>query len=347
MADTVAATTGADPDPGARPRPGRELLIALAAEDALAFFVAAVGLAILIGMIQSCDTKRVFWHRRFFRCIRRGYQTIQSLPTPHKMNEAHTLRAIKSNLSKSMASHLDTEPGPHTVEALPTDPIDPKTENSLINTDDQTPIQNHSSNHQPHPCGSKGTLVTAPPPLRIIPPLNFCPVERQLYRLGQPSMINQMFLRSLGLKTILWLASEEPQDDFLEFCLDNHIEIEFIGIASEFANGVATDYRGSGGMPPLNPWDSLNEATIKKALDTIANRSVYPLLVCCGMGRHRTGTVIGCLRRLQGWNLASVSEEYRRFTGARGGRILVELLIESFDIDLIDIDPVSAPLWLT
>lgn len=132
----------------------------------------------------------------------------------------------------------------------------------------------------------------------------------------------------------------------MEFCLDAGINIEFIGIASEFTNGTATDPRWCGGMPPLNPWDSLNEATIKKALDTIANKHTYPLLVCCGMGRHRTGTVIGCLRRLQGWNLASVSEEYRRFTGARGGRIAVELLVESFDIGLVDIKPELAPEWL-
>lgn len=64
------------------------------------------------------------------------------------------------------------------------------------------------------------------------------------------------------------------------------------------------------------------------------------------MGRHRTGTVIGCLRRLQNWNLNSVSEEYRRFTGARGGRILVELLIENFDINSVDINWENTPEWL-
>ena len=35
--------------------------------------------------------------------------------------------------------------------------------------------------------------ITQPPNLRIIPPLNFCPVEKQLYRSGQPSMINESF----------------------------------------------------------------------------------------------------------------------------------------------------------
>lgn len=180
----------------------------------------------------------------------------------------------------------------------------------------------------------KLTKITRPPALRIIPPLNFCPVEKQLYRSGQPSIINQSFLQDLHLKTILWLASEEPQEDFLDYCSMNNINIEFVGMIN--------DYNYSN----VNPWDSLSETTIKKALELICNKENYPLLVCCGMGRHRTGAVIGCLRRLQGWNLASVSEEYRRFTGARGGRILVELLIESFDINTIEADPEKLPDWL-
>lgn len=115
----------------------------------------------------------------------------------------------------------------------------------------------------------------------------------------------------------------------------NSINIEFVGMIND-------DYS----YQNVNPWDSLNETTIKKALELICDRNNYPMLVCCGMGRHRTGTVIGCLRRLQGWNLASVSEEYRRFTGARGGRILVELLIEGFDISTVEIDPEKVPQWL-
>lgn len=178
----------------------------------------------------------------------------------------------------------------------------------------------------------KLSKITQPPTLRIVPPLNFCPVEKQLYRSGQPSMINQSFLQDLNLKNILWLASEEPQEDFLDYCSGNNINIEFVGMMN--------DYNYS------NPWDSLSEATIKKALELICNSENYPLLVCCGMGRHRTGAVIGCLRRLQGWNLASVSEEYRRFTGSRGGRILVELLIESFDINSVEIVPDKLPDWL-
>ena len=37
----------------------------------------------------------------------------------------------------------------------------------------------------------------------------------------------------------------------------------------------------------------------------------------CNLGRHRTGTVIGCLRKLQNWNLSAILEEYRRYAGPK------------------------------
>ena len=66
-----------------------------------------------------------------------------------------------------------------------------------------------------------------------------------------------------------------------------------------------------------NAWDPLTEECILEAISVIVEHCVEPLIVMCNLGRHRTGTVIGCLRRLQGWTLASVTEEYRRFAGPR------------------------------
>lgn len=173
--------------------------------------------------------------------------------------------------------------------------------------------------------------VNKPPTVRVVPPLNFSPVERNLYRSGQPSALNHSFLQQLNLNSIIWLAIEDPQDNFLQFIEDNQINF--------FCN-LGYDQVDS------NSWDGLSESSIKEALEIIADKRNHPLLVCCGMGRHRTGTVIGCLRKLQGWNLASVSEEYRRFTGPKGGRILVELLIEAFDVSTIQINKEHAPDWL-
>lgn len=265
-----------------------------------------------------------------------------------------------------------------------------------ITSNSQILINNDSStNKAPTTNERQLRRINHPPNLRIVPPLNFCPVENQLYRSGQPSIINQSFLNQLNLKTIIWLSSEEPTDEFLEYCNDSSINIEYLGMINEFnsepATATTTDKQSQSQSQSQseeqksqsqsqsqenqhhqfeqsdnnllqdpshlisstiakinnnNPWDSLNENTIKHALDLIVDKTNYPILICCGMGRHRTGTVIGCLRRLQHWNLNSVSEEYRRFTGSRGGRILVELLIESFNIDLVSINWELAPDWL-
>lgn len=171
------------------------------------------------------------------------------------------------------------------------------------------------------------------PPPPIVPPPNFCPVEPYLYRLGQPSAVNHPFLRELRLRTIVWAATEDPHEDLLAFADEQGISVQFVLLDDD------DDYLH-------NPWDGLSEQAIGRALGIVANRNLYPLLVCCGMGRHRTGTVIGCLRRLQGWNLASVLEEYRRFVGEKGGRIMVELLIEAFDVRSIRVDRAVAPEFL-
>lgn len=83
---------------------------------------------------------------------------------------------------------------------------------------------------------------------------------------------------------------------------------------------------------------------VLNALDCILNVDNYPLHVMCNLGRHRTGTVIGCLRKLQRWNLTSIFEEYRRFAGSKV-RLLNEQFIELFDTDLVRIPP-NYPSWL-
>ncbi len=54
--------------------------------------------------------------------------------------------------------------------------------------------------------------------------------------------------------------------------------------------------------------------------------------------------MIGCLRKLQRWNIVSVFEEYRRFA-AEKSRVQNEQFIELFDTDLVNI-PQQAPAWL-
>ncbi|ORX57253.1 putative tyrosine phosphatase family protein [Piromyces finnis] len=154
----------------------------------------------------------------------------------------------------------------------------------------------------------------------FIPPLNFGLVEEDLYRSGQPNELNFPYLERLGLKTVVFLAPEEPNQKFLNFIDDQEIQLYHLGSTSTSA------------------WDNISEEIVLEALDLILNPENYPLIVMCNLGRHRTGTVIGCLRKLQRWNLTSIFEEYRRYAGPKV-RLLNEQFIELFDTDLVRIPP--------
>lgn len=48
-------------------------------------------------------------------------------------------------------------------------------------------------------------------------------------------------------------------------------------------------------------------------LDVVLDRRNYPLLVHCNHGKHRTGCVVAAVRKLSGWNLDSVVDEYKTY----------------------------------
>ncbi|GBC00420.1 hypothetical protein RclHR1_03850018 [Rhizophagus clarus] len=161
----------------------------------------------------------------------------------------------------------------------------------------------------------------------FIPPLNYGMIEEDLYRSGQPNELNFPFLEKLGLKTVVWLAPEEPNQRFLNFIDDQDIQWHHLGV-----------------MSSVNALDPITEEVVLEALEIILNPRNHPMTVMCNLGRHRTGTIVGCLRKLQKWNLTSIFEEYRRYAGPKV-RVLNEQFIELFDTDLVRV-PVNRPKWL-
>jgi len=157
--------------------------------------------------------------------------------------------------------------------------------------------------------------------------MNFGMVADDLYRSGQPNELNFPFLEKLQLKKIIFLAPDDPSQQFLNFVDDQEIELVHLGMDTQ-----------------QNPWNPISEDIVISALRIILDPSNYPLAVMCNLGRHRTGTIIGCLRKLQRWNLTSIFEEYRRYAGSKV-RLLNEQFIELFDTDLVGI-PEVCPKWL-
>ena len=165
----------------------------------------------------------------------------------------------------------------------------------------------------------------------FIPPLNFGMIEENLYRSGEPNELNFPFIERLKLRTILYLAPEEPSIQFQSFIEEQEIQLVYLGGSTGLEN------RRKG-------WNPLSEETVLEALKLILDRSYYPLYITCHLGRDRTGAIVGVLRKLQQWHLSSIFEEYRRFAGSKV-RYLNEQFIELFDIDLV-VMPKRPPAWM-
>jgi hypothetical protein len=45
----------------------------------------------------------------------------------------------------------------------------------------------------------------------------------------------------------------------------------------------------------------------------------HPVLIHCNKGKHRTGCLVGCYRKVQKWSMTAIFEEYRRFAHPKYG----------------------------
>ncbi|KAK9735817.1 hypothetical protein RND81_04G230300 [Saponaria officinalis] len=145
----------------------------------------------------------------------------------------------------------------------------------------------------------------------LIPPINFSMVEEGLYRSGFPQPSNFPFIETLNLKSIIYLCTEPYPEEHCKFLESHNIQLFQFGI-----EGTK---------------ETVPEAVISKALRILIDVRSYPVLIHCKRGKHRTGCVVGCLRKLQNWCMSSVFEEYQRFAGAKA-RITDMKFMESYDV---------------
>ncbi|XP_022867581.1 putative tyrosine-protein phosphatase OCA1 [Olea europaea var. sylvestris] len=79
------------------------------------------------------------------------------------------------------------------------------------------------------------------------------------------------------------------------------------------------------------PFVNIPEDKIREALKVVLDVKNHPLLIHCKRGKHRTGCLVGCLRKLQRWCLTSVFDEYQRFAAAKT-RVSDQRFMELFDV---------------
>lgn len=145
------------------------------------------------------------------------------------------------------------------------------------------------------------------------PPLNFSMVDNGVFRSGFPDTANFSFLKTLGLRSIVYLCPEPYPEHNMEFLKANRIQLFQFGIEGT-----------------KEPFVNIPEDTIREALKVVLDVRNHPLLIHCKRGKHRTGCLVGCMRKIQRWCLTSIFDEYQRFAAAKA-RISDQRFMELFD----------------
>ncbi|KAG0325363.1 hypothetical protein BGZ99_000729 [Dissophora globulifera] len=168
-------------------------------------------------------------------------------------------------------------------------------------------------------------------PEDLCPPDNFNMVSTWIYRSSFPKKKNFSFLKKLGLKSILTLILEDYPDQNMKFLKENNVTLFQFGIAGN-----------------KEPFVQIPDDKISAALAVLLDRRNHPILIHCNKGKHRTGCLIGCLRKLQQWSHTSIFDEYRRFSHPKS-RSMDQQFIELFDGREAwkVIDPKWIPDWKT
>eukprot|EP00743_Colponemidia_sp_Colp-15_P012339 GILK01014014.1.p1 GENE.GILK01014014.1~~GILK01014014.1.p1 ORF type:complete len:245 (-),score=39.34 GILK01014014.1:214-903(-) len=160
------------------------------------------------------------------------------------------------------------------------------------------------------------------------PPEAYGLVEPGIHRSNILHSINFPFISSLNLKTVLYLSSEGLPRAVQQFLEERHTKLIHLGLKA---------------WKPDLSWKPISEELIKEGLEIVLNVTNHPVMILCTSGIHLTGTLVGCLRRLQNWNMTAIVDEYRCYAGNKS-RFTHEQFVEFFDVDLVTL-PAALPAW--
>ncbi|KAK7753838.1 tyrosine-protein phosphatase siw14 [Diatrype stigma] len=150
-------------------------------------------------------------------------------------------------------------------------------------------------------------VVDQPITVSAGPPINFGEVAPGLYRSGYPQAANYSFLQTLHLKTIVTLVEKEMPEGYQQFIDDN-------GINHQVFNMTGTKK------------EEIPASLMKSIAAVVLNSENYPLLIHCNHGKHRTGCVVGVIRKQSAWDVNAIIREYSDYAAPK---------IRTTDIDYI------------
>lgn len=125
-------------------------------------------------------------------------------------------------------------------------------------------------------------------------PVNFGIVVPGVYRSSFPQAEDYGFIEGLKLKTIVTLVQKEFPESYGEFIENNGIK------------HCVFDMKGT-------KKEDIPIATMRSILRLVLDTQNHPLLIHCNHGKHRTGCVVAIVRKISGWDLGNVLNEYKNY----------------------------------
>ena len=163
----------------------------------------------------------------------------------------------------------------------------------------------------------------------FVVPDNFSLVLPGIYRSCYPIQKNFAFMETLRLTSVLTLVRESYDLKNLDFNRENNIRVIQIPISGN-----------------KEPFVNISVQGIRNALTELLDVRNHPILVHCQNGKHRTGCLIGVLRKMIGWKYCSIIEEYIKFSTPKE-RFMDKEFIELFDVGRVRLRINHLPAWFT
>lgn len=152
---------------------------------------------------------------------------------------------------------------------------------------------------------------------RDLAPANFAVVAPGIYRSSYPSDPHYTKLADLGLKTIVTLVPEPLPLSYANFISSNGIVHHHIPILANKDENIYT-----------------KAAIVNQVMELLLNRENYPILIHCNKGKHRTGCMTACFRKITGWTDEACIFEYVHYSTPKD-RPLDKVFIRRYDAEVL------------
>ncbi|TPX76360.1 hypothetical protein CcCBS67573_g02380 [Chytriomyces confervae] len=187
-----------------------------------------------------------------------------------------------------------------------------------------------------------------PSALKMVPPANFAMVDAHVYRCGRPSKTNIPFLESLNLKSIVYLSDAVDLPCNIQFAEQHGVKYFHFRVKENkvfkriYKPSILLLTIPAGGMQ--EPFQQIDQKVLAQSLVEVVDIRNHPMLIYSDRGKHRIGCLVGCLRKLQKWSMASIFDEYQRFSGSKI-YIADQEFIEIFSAP-VEYDSGYLPKWM-